>query len=52
MAGGGFGSAEGESPEELSEPQARQLIEAVEREQLSTHRTRRANRANAGQLDW
>jgi len=52
MAGGGFGSAEGESAKELSEAQARQLIEAVEREQLSTHRARPASRPNAGQLDW
>ena len=52
MAGGGFGSAEGESAEELSEAQARQLLEAVEREQLSTHQARPARRANAGQRDW
>jgi tetratricopeptide (TPR) repeat protein len=52
MAGGGFGSAEGESAEELSEAQARQLLEAVEREQLSTHRAQRTRRANSGQLDW
>jgi tetratricopeptide (TPR) repeat protein len=52
MAGGGFGSAEGESAKELSEAQARQLLEAVEREQLSTHRELPATRANAGQLDW
>jgi tetratricopeptide (TPR) repeat protein len=52
MAGGGFGSAEGESAEELTEAQARQLLEAVEREQLSTHRARPAKRPNAGQLDW
>ena len=52
MAGGGYGSAEGESAEELSEAQARQLLEAVEREQLSTHRARPTRRVNAGQLDW
>ena len=52
MAGGGFGSAEGESARELSEAEARQLLEAVEREQLSTHRARPARRASAGQLDW
>ena len=52
MAGGGFGSAEGESAKELSEAQARQLLEAVEREQLATHQGRPARRANAGQLDW
>ena len=37
MAGGGFGSGEGESAEELSETQARQLLEAVEREELNSH---------------
>jgi tetratricopeptide (TPR) repeat protein len=52
MAGGGFGSAEGETAEELSEAEARQLLEAVEREQLSTHRARPAKRPTAGQLDW
>ena len=52
MAGGGYGSAEGESAKELSEAEARQLLETVEREQLSTHRARPVKRANAGQLDW
>ena len=52
MAGGGFGSAEGESAEELSEAQARQLLEAVEREQLSSHQGRPAKRPTAESRDW
>jgi tetratricopeptide (TPR) repeat protein len=52
MAGGGYGSGEGESAEELSEAQARQLLEAVEREQLSSHQGRQAGRSGSGQLDW
>ena len=41
MAGGGYGSAEGESAEELDVEQARRLLEAVQREQLQTHEGRR-----------
>ena len=52
MAGGGFGAGEGESAEELSETQARQLLEAVEREQLSSHQGNPAMRGGSGQLDW
>jgi Ca-activated chloride channel homolog len=52
MAGGGYGSGEGESAEELSEAQARQLLEAVEREQLSSHQGRQAGRRESGQFDW
>lgn len=52
MAGGGYGAGEGESAEELSEAQARQLLEAVEREQLSSHQGRQAGRRGSGQLDW
>jgi tetratricopeptide (TPR) repeat protein len=52
MAGGGFGAGEGESAEELSETQARQLLEAVEREQLSSHQSNPAMRGGSGQLDW
>jgi Ca-activated chloride channel homolog len=52
MAGGGYGSGEGESAEELTEAQARQLLEAVEREQLSSHQGRRAGSNGSGQLDW
>lgn len=52
MAGGGYGAGEGESAEELSEAQARQLLEAVEREQLSSHQGRQAGNRGSGQLDW
>jgi tetratricopeptide (TPR) repeat protein len=52
MAGGGYGSGEGESAEELSESQARQLLEAVEREQLSSHQGKAAMSGGAGEKDW
>jgi tetratricopeptide (TPR) repeat protein len=52
MAGGGYGSGEGESAEELSETQARQLLEAAEREQLSSHQGRAAMSGGAGEQDW
>ncbi|MGH7510560.1 MAG: tetratricopeptide repeat protein [Gemmatimonadales bacterium] len=52
MAGGGYGAGEGESAEELSEAEARRLLEAVEREQLTSHEGRQAGRSGSGQLDW
>ena len=52
MAGGGYGSGEGESAEELSESQARQLLEAVEREQLSSHQGNAAMGGGSGEKDW
>ncbi len=52
MAGGGFGSAEGESAEELSESEARQLLDAVQREQLSGHDGRRSSKPSTGGKDW
>ena len=52
MAGGGYGAGEGESAEELSEADARALLEAVEREQLSSHEGRQASGGGAGQKDW
>lgn len=52
MAGGGFGSGEGESAEELSETQARQLLEAVEREELSSHQGKAAMGGGGGEKDW
>jgi tetratricopeptide (TPR) repeat protein len=52
MAGGGYGSGEGESAEELSESQARQLLEAVEREQLSSHQGKAAMGGGSGEKDW
>jgi Ca-activated chloride channel homolog len=52
MAGGGFGSAEGESVEELDAEQARRLLEAVQREQLQTHEGRRMPDTKGGERDW
>ena len=52
MAGGGYGGGEGESAEELSEAEARALLEAVEREQLTTHEGRPAIGGPGGQKDW
>jgi hypothetical protein len=52
MAGGGFGAAEGESAEELSETQARQLLEAAEREQLSSHEGTPLLRGGSDGQDW
>jgi tetratricopeptide (TPR) repeat protein len=52
MAGGGYGSGEGESAEELSESQARQLLEAVEREELSSHQGKAAMSGGGGEKDW
>jgi len=52
MAGGGYGSAEGESVEELSADEARRLLEAVERQQLTSHEGRRSSRGPTGERDW
>jgi tetratricopeptide (TPR) repeat protein len=52
MAGGGYGAGEGESAEELSEAQARALLEALEREQLNSHEGRQASGDGAAQMDW
>ncbi len=52
MAGGGYGSAEGESAEELDVEQARRLLEAVQREQLQTHEGRRSKEGRSGERDW
>jgi hypothetical protein len=52
MAGGGFGSAEGESAKELTPEEARRLLEAVQRQQLTTHEGRRNKAANKGDRDW
>lgn len=52
MAGGGYGSGDGESAEELSEAQARALLEALEREQLTSHEGRQSSGGGAGQKDW
>jgi len=52
MAGGGFGSAEGESVEELTPEEARRLLEAVQRQQLTSHEGRRNRQSNKGDRDW
>jgi Ca-activated chloride channel homolog len=52
MAGGGFGSAEGESVEELTPEEARRLLEAVQRQQLTSHEGRRNKQSNKGDRDW
>jgi tetratricopeptide (TPR) repeat protein len=52
MAGGGYGAGEGESAEELSESQARELLEAVEREQLSSHQGSPSLGGGSAQKDW
>jgi Ca-activated chloride channel family protein len=52
MAGGGFGSGEGESAEELSESEARRMLDAVQREQLSSHDGRRSSSPSTGEKDW
>jgi Ca-activated chloride channel family protein len=51
MAGGGFGSSEGESVEELDAEQARRLLEAVQREQLQTHEGRKMPEGSR-ERDW
>jgi Ca-activated chloride channel family protein len=52
MAGGGYGAGEGESVEELDADQARQLLEAVQREQLASHEGRRSEKGSTGDRDW
>jgi Ca-activated chloride channel homolog len=52
MAGGGFGSGEGESVEQLDEEQARRLLDAVQREQLTSHEGRRSRETPSGGRDW
>jgi tetratricopeptide (TPR) repeat protein len=52
MAGGGYGEGEGESAEELSQSQARQLLETVEREQLSSHRGNPSPGGGSEGQDW
>jgi Ca-activated chloride channel homolog len=52
MAGGGYGSMSGESAKELTEEQARRLLEAVQREQSSTHEARPNGRGRPGGQDW
>lgn len=52
MAGGGYGAGEGESAEELTETEARRLLDAVEREQLSSHQGDPIMRSGSRQKDW
>jgi len=52
MAGGGQGGDEGESVDELDPDQARALLDAVERQQLSTHEGRRPRATAGGERDW
>lgn len=52
MAGGGQGGDEGESVEEMDPEQARSLLEAVERQQLSTHDGKRPKSTAGGDKDW
>ncbi len=52
MAGGGMGSGEGESAEELSEAEARALLETVERQQLQSHEGRRVRGGRGEGRDW
>jgi Ca-activated chloride channel homolog len=52
MAGGGFGAGEGESVDELNADQARQLLEAVQREQLASHEGRRLGEGATRGRDW
>ena len=52
MAGGGSGDAAGESAEELSEEEARKLLESVERQQLSEHEGRRPKGNGGDGRDW
>ncbi len=52
MAGGGFGAGQGESVDELNADQARQLLEAVQRQQLASHEGRRSPEGGTGDRDW
>lgn len=52
MAGGGYGAGEGESVDELDADQARQLLDAVQREQLASREGRRSEKGATGGRDW
>jgi len=52
MAGGGQGGDEGESVEEMNQDQARSLLDAVERQQLSSHEGRRPRTSGGADRDW
>lgn len=52
MAGGGAGGDEGESVEELDAEQAKAMLEAIERRQLSTHEAQRQKQSGGADRDW
>ena len=52
MAGGGYGAGQGESVEELDADQARQLLDAVQREQLASHQGRQSLGGGSRGRDW
>lgn len=52
MAGGGQGEDEGESVEEMDQEQARSLLDAVERQQLSSHEGQRPRTSGGADRDW
>jgi len=52
MAGGGYGAGQGESVEELDADQARQLLDAVQREQLASHQGRPSMGEGSRGRDW
>ncbi len=52
MAGGGYGAGQGESVEELDADQARQLLDAVQREQLASHQGRPSLGGGSRGRDW
>jgi tetratricopeptide (TPR) repeat protein len=52
MAGGGQGADEGESVEEMNQEQARSLLDAVERQQLSSHEGNRPRTTGGADRDW
>ena len=52
MAGGGAGGDEGESVEELDADQAKAMLEAIERRQLSTHEAQRQKQSGGADRDW
>lgn len=52
MAGGGQGGDEGESVEEMNQDQARSLLDAVERQQLSSHAGTRPKTTGGADRDW
>jgi Ca-activated chloride channel family protein len=52
MAGGGYGAGQGESADSLDPEEARQLLEAVQREQLASHEGRPEGKGSAEGRDW